>query len=292
MRPGPAVSAATLRRRAQQATLVVASVLLGVSGSRAEQPADWMFDPAAPGPRLTLDYLGTGAQLSFNQRWEIYHGHNSLDLGAAVLAGYPLGQGVLSADLHMLFLTLGGSLAYRTAWRSLQFEPGADGGYCQDCDRAARIRRDPLFRGGPTTDAFVITEAHATAYAPLNDHVMFVSGIQAQYEGRQDRSFDWWWGAVHDGGVMWHWPTRLYLHHRGWGGIGLYVHNMRLPRNGELTSLWAAGFEAVRRVGILERGDLMYLTILARPGDREFGHHTYALPIRALIIYRAVLDLN
>jgi hypothetical protein len=66
---------------------------------------------------------------------------------------------------------------------------------------------------------------------------------------------------------------------------------MSLPRAGKHDTEFAAGFNAVTRLGLLERNDLLFLTFLMRPGDNQYGQHSYYLPIRALIIYRAVFSL-
>ena len=48
---------------------------------------------------------------------------------------------------------------------------------------------------------------------------------------------------------------------------------------------------AITRPGILPRNDLLFFTFLIRPTDDSFGQHSYYAPIRALLVYRMVLEL-
>jgi len=47
----------------------------------------------------------------------------------------------------------------------------------------------------------------------------------------------------------------------------------------------------VRRLGLLARNDLLFLTFLIKPGDGVFGQQSYYAPIRSLLIYRVSLEL-
>jgi hypothetical protein len=66
---------------------------------------------------------------------------------------------------------------------------------------------------------------------------------------------------------------------------------MWLPRAGKHETEVAWGFNAVTRLGLIERNDLLFATFLIRPGDGSYGQHAYYSPVRALLIYRMQLDL-
>jgi hypothetical protein len=190
-----------------------------------------------------------------------------------------------------LFLRFGGSIGYRTVWRNLSFEAGEDGEYCVKCDRGARRDRDPILGKGPDTDHFLMAEGTVSLFAPFNEYVVFTSTLAARYEGLRDRSYDWFFTTVHDSGVMTRSETLLFFKHRDWGGFAPYLQVMWLPRGGKHDTEVAWGFNAVTRLGLLERNDLVFLTFLIRPGDGSYGQHSYYSPVRALIIYRMQLDL-
>jgi hypothetical protein len=113
----------------------------------------------------------------------------------------------------------------------------------------------------------------------------------ARYEGRRDRSFDWLYTSIYDRGVLGRRETLLFFKDRRLGGIGPYLQLLYLPRGDRHEAQWAIGFNAVTRLGILSRNDLLFLTFLTRPGDPAYGQHNYFAPIRALLIYRMILEL-
>jgi hypothetical protein len=115
--------------------------------------------------------------------------------------------------------------------------------------------------------------------------------VAARYEGSMDRTYDWFFTSVHDGGVITRSETMLFVKHRDWGAIGPYVQVMSLPRAGKHDTEVALGFNATRRLGLVTRDDLVFLTFLIRPGDRYYGQHNYYSPVRALLVYRLILAL-
>lgn len=273
---------------------LLAVLFLAVSArvAHADQRRDFMLnDLGAPGNYLLLDYFGTGGQVGFEHRGSIYGNSNDYTLNASALVGYPVGQVTASAAVRVLFLRFGGSIGYRTVWRNLSFEPGEDGEYCMKCDRGARRDRDPILGKGPDTDHFLMAEGNVSIFAPLNEYMVFTSTLAARYEGLRDRSYDWFFTTVHDSGVMTRSETLLFFKHRDWGGFAPYLQVMWLPRAGKHDTEVAWGFNAVTRLGLLERNDLVFLTFLIRPGDGSYGQHSYYSPVRALIIYRMQLDL-
>jgi hypothetical protein len=193
--------------------------------------------------------------------------------------------------MRVLFLEFSSTLGYRAIWRNLSFEPGDDGEYCKDCDRAARRERDPIFGSGPDSDHYPYAEAQITAYAPLNEWLVFTTAFTARYEGIRARTYDPFFTNIHDDGVMWISETNLFFKHRDWGGIAPYVQVMSLPRAGKHETEVAWGFNATARLGLIRKNDTLFLTFLIRPGDDYYGQHAYFAPVRALLIYRMLLGL-
>jgi hypothetical protein len=207
-----------------------------------------------------------------------------------VIGSYPLGEASARVDLRILFLSIGGTIAYRTVWRELTFEPGEDS-HCLACDRASRREVDRPFGRAPDSDAFPWGELRANLFFPFNEHAILVNNGALRYEARNDRSFDWFYTSVYDRGWLGRFESVLFLKHPDWGGIGPYVQLLVLPRAGEHEVQAAFGFNAVTRLGIMPRNDLLFLTFLIRPGDDQYGQHSYFSPIRALLIYRMIFAL-
>lgn len=273
------------------ATVCLALVCLGASGlARAQQPRDYMLSFQPPGTSLLIDYYGTGAQLTLENRTRIYGDSNDLTLGAALVPAYPLGEMHARADLRILFIGIGATLAYRTVWRNLQFEADPDG-YCLRCDREGRREVDGLLDDALGTDHWGWGEVRGSLYAPFNEYLVGVSTAALRYEGRSDRTFDWFYTSVYDHGLLGRWETQLFFKHPDWGGIGPFVQLLVLPRGEEHEDQWAFGFNAVTRLDLLRSDDLLFITFLTRPGDPSYGQHSYYSPIRALLIYRVSLTL-
>jgi hypothetical protein len=273
------------------ATVCFVLACLGGAGSaRAQQPRDYMLRFQPPGTSLFIDYYGTGAQLTLENRTPIYGDSNDVTVGAALVPAYPLGEAHLRADLRILFIGIGATLAYRTVWRNLEFEADPNG-YCLRCDRAGRREVDGLLDDAPGSDHWGWGEVRGSLYAPFNEYMVGVSTVAARYEGRSDRSFDWFYTSVYDRGVLGRWETQLFFKHPDWGGIGPFVQLLVLPRGEEHEDQWAFGFNAVTRLDLLRSDDLLFITFLTRPGDASYGQHSYYSPIRALLIYRVTLTL-
>jgi hypothetical protein len=277
-------------RLALLATAVLATTWLSASSARADQRADYMLEGSEPGDYLLLDYFGTGGQLTLQRSRAIYGKANELTTGVNALIGYPLAHAQAFTNLRILFLELGGLIGYRNVWRNLSFAPGKDT-YCSNCDRKARRKMDPLLGRGLGTDEYVFAEGKLQLYAPFNEYVVFTSQLVARYEDSKDRSYDWFFTSIHDGGVISRSETMLFFKHRDWGGIAPYLQVMLLPRDGQYDTEVAYGFNAVRRMGLLARNDLLFFTFLIRPGDRYYGQHNYYSPVRALLVYRLMLAL-
>jgi hypothetical protein len=265
--------------------------LLGSAlSARADQPRDFMLRVQPSGTFMLLDYFGTGGQITLQHRMPIYRDANDLTTELAVVPAFTLGEAVARADLRVLFFSIGGSLGYRVVWRDLTFEPGEDS-YCEHCDRASRRKMDPLFGSSAGTDRYLMAEGRARLYFPFNDYLVMDAEAAARYEDRHDRSFDWFYTSVYDRGVLGRVEVEMFVKHSDWGGIGPYLQLLMLPRDGKHVSQLAWGFNAVTRLGLLSRNDLLFLTFLIKPGDGIYGQQSYYAPIRSLLIYRVILDL-
>jgi hypothetical protein len=269
---------------------VLAALAAAPGAARADQRRDFMLDLQPAGTFALVDFFGSGGQFSVEHRESIYGNANEVTLGAATLQAYPAGEFTLRADLRVLFLSLGGTLGYRVVWRSLHFEPGPNA-YCVRCDRKSRRDMDPLFGETPGSDRWAWGEGRAQLLMPLNEFCVLASVGALRHEDSKPREYDWFFANVHDGGLIARWETQFYVKHRDWGGIGPYLQFMALPRGGEHEGEWAIGFNAVTRLGLVPRNDLLFLTFLTRPGDPSYGQHAYYAPVRALLIYRLILAL-
>jgi hypothetical protein len=265
------------------------TLLAALSGrAAADQRRDYVLDASSrtEGTFLHVDFLFTGAQLTLEDRTQIYGGANDLTLAAGVLPTYPFGEGYVRADLRLVILQLGATAAYRTTWRGLSFAPGAAGEYCDACERGPR-RAVRTFEN----QAFGWGEARAGLVLPFNDYVVATSTGALRYEGRPDRSFDWFYTSIYDRGILGRWESMLFLKHRSFGGIGPFLQALWLPRAGKHQAQWAGGLNFVTRVGLVPRNDLLLVSLLARPGDGLFGQHMYFSPLRAIVAYRVTLEL-
>jgi hypothetical protein len=284
------VHLATLTNLRSVLAMVSLGVALSAATARGDQRRDFMLDIQPPGTFAIVDYFGVGGQLTLAHRMPIYGSSNDLTLSASVLPSYSLGEATVRGDLRILFVNFGASVSYRSVWRELTFEAGEDT-YCVECDRAARRKLDPLFGRAPGSDDFLTAEGEASVLLPFNEHVVMQSLVAVRYEDRHDRSFDWFYASIYDKGIVGRWETSLFIKDRGWGGIGPHVQLLMLPREGEHVAQWAAGFDAVARLGLISRNDLLYFTFLMRPGDGTYGDHPFYMPVRSLLVYRMILEL-
>ena len=271
--------------------LVAAASCLSAT-AMADRPRDYMLGIPKDDTRIISEYFITGMQLSLDHTRSIYGKANMLRLRGSGVASYPLGQVEARADLRILFLELGGSVGYRTVWRNLSFEPGKDGSYCDNCDRAARRHLDHILASGPTTDRFAFIEARLQAHLPFNDYFAITAIAATRYEGRKDRSFDWFFTDIHDSGWAQRIESTFFFKHRNWGAIGPYVQMLRLPRDGQHVIRWAGGFNLLTRPGLVNQDDMLFLTFLMRPNDPLYGLHSYFMPVRALLVYRLMWSLE
>jgi hypothetical protein len=276
--------------RAGAMALAVLGLVLAAKTVRADQRRDFMLDIQPSGTFLMLDYFGTGGQITLEHRRPIYGSANDIGVSAGLIPTYPLGEVFARADLRVLFLNFGASIAYRDVWRDLRFDAGTDR-YCERCDAPSRRAKDPIFGATPTSDHFPCAEGEVSLLAPFNEHVVMQAAAALRYEGRHDRTFDWFYTSIYDHGILGRLESSLLFKDRRWGGIGPYLQLLMLPREDKHVSQFAAGFNAVSRLGLIARNDLLFLTFLIRPGDETFGQHDYYMPVRALLIYRMMLEL-
>ena len=184
------------------------------------------------GTFLLLDYFGTGGQATVENRIKIYRDVNDLTTAVQWCPAYPLAEANTRADLRILFFSIGATLAYRAVWRDLSFEPGKHS-YCVDCDRGARREMDEFFGRSPGSDQFGYAEVRARLLFPFNDYVVMDVNGALRYEGRHDRSFDWFYTSIYDRGVLGRFEVDMFFKDRDWGGIGPYLQLLVLPRDGQ-----------------------------------------------------------
>lgn len=261
------------------------------SVAHADQRREYMLASTEPGDRLIFDYFGIGSQLTLEHRRGFFQNANDYTLSTSALLSYPMGQVSATAALRFLYFELSVTAGYRAVWRNLSFEPGDDGSYCKDCDRVARRNRDPILGYGPDTDHFPYGEARVQVYAPFNEYFIMTSLLAANYQGLRTRSFDWVLTDIHDPGVIARWELMAFVKHRKWGGIGPYFQLQSLPRGDHHESEFTYGFNAVSRLGIIARNDMLFLSVLLKPNDPYFGQHSFYSPMRALITWRLILSL-
>lgn len=96
---------------------------------------------------------------------------------------------------------------------------------------------------------------------------------------------------MHDGGLLYRGDLVLFYRSPSFGAVGPYVRYMDLPRYGRREGELAAGAVFVTRPGLKDRDDLLSLSLLARPGDDEFGFHLLRVPLWAMLVYRASFRL-
>lgn len=280
-----------IMRRVGLLALVGVFVGLGSVTVRADQRRDWPLASVNWGDYAYLDYLGSGAALSIERRKPIFDGSNAYTLNASALAGQYFGQVQATASLRILLLEISGTVGYRALWRNLVFEPGDNGAYCKDCDRPGRRHSDPIYGTTRNVANYPYAEGTAALYLPFNEWMVFGSLFTARYESSPDRSFDPLYTNLHDGGLLFASETTLFFKHRDWGAFGPYLQIMSLPRAGhhEIEAAW--GFNALARVGLIQRNDVFVASVLVRPGDGNYGLHWYYMPARIIVAYRMAFEL-
>ena len=265
--------------------------MLAVTTARADQARDWPLNPSPSGTFAHIDYLGTAGQLSIEHRLPFYGGANVLTLTGSTLVGQYFGQVQATAALRIVILEFIGTIGYRALWRNLAFEAGENGAYCKDCDRPARRKIDPIFDPTSGHAKYPYAEAGVGLYLPLNDNMVLGSQFLAHYEDSPNRSYDQIFANIHDGGLLWVSETTLLYKHKDWGAIGPYLQVISMPRAGRYETEVAAGFNALARLGLIQRNDVVVASLLMRPGDGVYGQHWYFWPARLILDYRMTFNL-
>lgn len=268
-------------------------LLLGFQppSARADQRRDWPLETAFFGDYAFLDYLGTGAQLSLEHRKPIFGGSNAYSFGGGTLLGQYFGQAQASARLRILIVELSATVGYRALWRNFSFEAGDDGEYCKACDRPARRTADPPLGSTTGLANYPYAEASLGLFLPFNEWMVLVSQFLAHYEDSPTRTFDQVYANIHDGGMLWIAENTLLFKHRDWGAIGPYLQVISMPRDGHHETEIAWGFNAMTRVGLIRRDDVLAGSVLVRPGDGNYGQHWYFMPARIILTYSMAFAL-
>ncbi len=282
-------------------TLAMAVFLLSLhagAGVWQRPPRDYFLDVPPGGHFVHLDAFTLGAQASYEYRAHIEEDLSMLHVRAGGLLSYPYAEAGVHADVRFLLLTLGVSYGYEWIYRNLEFPPRAT-------DRSAAARERLEDQGQIGDQDFTFYEARARLTVPL-DSFFLLSLLTLRHENRDDNSFDWLHGNVHDGGLMAKVETTLFIRDKHWGAIGPYLRYMDLPQTDPNTgtsrreSELAYGFMAGTRVGLVKatRGnvDLFFLMMAFRFGDEDFGLHglrdVIDVPLYVLAAYRVTLALD
>lgn len=271
---------------------------LGVGTARAELPRDYLLDPPAAGTFALLDAYTIGLQASLENRTHLEEGMSMLTTRVSGIMSYPYADGSFNLDARVFLFTLGGSVGYRQTYRNLTFAPNAS--YAERSREGRRAREaDKDF----DSQGFGYYEGRLRLTVPLEDFFMVNTGT-VRVEDREDNSFDWLHGNVHDGGTLYKLDSTLFYRHRRFGVIGPYFRYMNSPKTRPDGSHaredeFHLGLALGTRPGLVKaRGrdaDLLLLQLIFRVDDRhqEYGLHGYQgkVPLFPLLVYRTQLSL-
>jgi hypothetical protein len=274
-------------------------VILSLHGvARAQRlPRDYFLNPPPGGHYVHLDAFTIGAQANYEYRAHIEEDMSMLHARASGLVSYPYAEAGAHVDVRVFLLTLGASYGYQWNYRNITFPP-------QATDRSAARRNEIEDQGAYDAQDFMFYEGRAMLTVPLDSFFLLATGT-LRNEDREDNSFDWFHGNVHDGGLLGKLETTLFFRHKSFGALGPYLRFMDLPRTDPQTGTsrreteLAYGFMFGTRPGLVRatRGnaDLLLLMMAFRFGDDDFGLHGYRevidVPMVVLLAYRVTLAL-
>jgi hypothetical protein len=275
-------AATTTRTAAALAALAALAGALTVSGAATaapKQPRDYALDPPKRGLWATGDAFTLGVQGALELRLPIEdEGTGMVHLRASSLASLGFGEVAGHAEARLMFLTLGATGGYRDAWRTTRAAPGKE---------LSRQARTDLEQGGQATaEVWPFAEGRARLTVPL-ESLFFVTMHTVRWEDSPAGAYDWFHANVHDGGVLYRADSTLYARSAKFGAFGPTLRFMDMPRDGGRVREVAVGANLVSRVGLFKRDDLLFASLLVRPGDPEFGYSVLRLPIWTIIAYRA-----
>jgi hypothetical protein len=261
-------------------------------------PRDYFLDVPPGGHYAHLDAFTVGAQASYEYRAHIEEDMSMLHARASGLVSYPYAEASANLDVRVFLLTLGASYGYQWIYRNIAFAPN-------ESDRSAARRNEREDAGEYDDQDFTFYEGRARLTIPLDSFFLLATGT-LRNEYREDNSFDWLHGNVHDGGLLGKIETTLFFRHPRFGAVGPYLRYMDLPRTDPGSGLTrresevAYGIMIGARVGLVKptRGnsDLFLLMTAFRFGDDDFGLHAYRdvidVPMVFLVAYRVTLGLG
>lgn len=267
------------------------------SETLARRPLDRFVRPQPAGTHLRLfSFFGPGVRAILESHVPIEEDMSELRLQAWGDANYGYSQVSAHLDARFFLFALGGSVGYRYEWRSLVFNPSANGrdhGYTS-LHREARRKKESV--GDAVTDKYPLAEGRLSLFMPM-DPLLGISFLTARWEDRQDNSYDWEMSTVYDSGLSYRWETLFPFHHRKWGFLGPIVRVMYVPRTklgGEQE--WETdvhyGFLAGTSPDWISSNDTFLVRIYTTYGlDNDlFGTHTFHAPIQVVVGYQADID--
>jgi hypothetical protein len=274
------------------AALLVAAAVGGPSSTRADQPRDWMVAAQPGGTHLNIDVVFPGVQAQLEHRIPIYGKANELTFKVNALPTLVFYESQADVDLRLLVLSLGASGGFRDVFHNIEFGPN------DKFDSAAR--RDVEFGGRYNSAMSGFGEGRVTLSLPFNDSLVFVSVNGFRFEGGRDRTFDWRLGIVRDAGMLVRSDTTLFIKHRSFGAIGPQVQILNYALNGFRNTQVNYGFTFTTRLGLRDRNDLLFLSVLFGVGGTVngistqdvYGNHLFKIPMTVQLAYRTVLELS
>jgi hypothetical protein len=270
----------------------VIGFVLAPGALRADQPRDWMVAAQPAGTYLSTDLVFPGVQATLEHRIPIYGAANELDLKVNALPTLYYYESQVDVELRILVLTLGLTAGFRDTFFNLSFDPGES--FSHEARRAAEDE------GDYANELTGYGEARAQLGIPFNEWIALLSVFGARYEGGQDRTFDWRLGIMRDSGVLMRSNTTLFFHHREFGAIGPQLEVLSYDLDGERNTGIHYGFTYVGRVGLRDRYDLLFLTLLFGTSgkingvetEEVYGDHWFKLPLTLQLAYRIVWELS
>jgi len=275
-------------------SLTVAASLTGPDTARADQPRDWMVAAQPGGTYANIDVVFPGVQAQLEHRIPIYGKANELTFKVNALPTLVFYESQADVDLRMLVLSLGASAGFRDVFHNIEI-PKSD-----NPDFSSKTRRDLDFahRYDQATSGF--GEGRVTLALPFNDHLVFVSVNGFRFEGGRDRTFDWRLGIMRDAGMLVRSDTTLFIKHASFGAIGPQVQVLNYALNGRRNTQVNYGFTFTTRLGLRDRNDLLFLSVLfgvggtvnGVPTQDVYGNHLFKLPMTFQLAYRTVLEIS
>lgn len=288
----------TARGPVFSALLFTLCCLLWSNEAAARRPLDRYVRPQPGGTHLRLfGFFGPGLRAILESYIPIEEDMSELRLQAWGDVNYGYTQISGHADFRFFLLGFGGSIGYRDEWRTLQFQPGANGLDHGEDRLNNQLRRDKETDGDSQVTRYPLAEGRVSVFMPL-DPLLGLSIFSARWEDRRDNSYDWETATVYNSGMSYRWETLLPFHYRNIGFLGPAFRAMYVNRGqpGGKPAKWEGelhyGFVAGTSPDWVASNDQILVRIYATYGlDNDyFGTHTFHIPMQIIVGYQADID--